>query len=194
VIRIDRSGKVETLADKWEGKRLNAPNDIVVRSDGNVYFTDPAFGDQEKDRALDFYGVYRITPQGKLEIVAKPTGRPNGIALSPDQRILYVDNSDERNVRAYDLDAQGKPSGERIVVSDIEGTPDGMKVDSEGNLYVAANAVELYNATGKHLGSIRVPETPANCAFGDRDLKTLYITARTSLYRVRLLNRGAISY
>src|SRR5258708_2009882 len=99
VTRTDRKGKIEVLAERYQGKRLNSPNDIVVRKDGNVYFTDPAFGSSDDKRELDFYGVYRITTKGVLEVVAKPKGRPNGIALSPNGRILYVTNSEERNIR-----------------------------------------------------------------------------------------------
>ncbi|MCS6951410.1 MAG: SMP-30/gluconolactonase/LRE family protein [Bryobacterales bacterium] len=194
VIRTDKKGNVEVLAERWEGKRLNAPNDIVVRRDGHIYFTDPAFGQQAETRELDFYGVYHISPKGEMELVAKPAGRPNGIALSPDGRILYVANSDERNVRAYDLDRNGKASNERIVVSGIDGVPDGIRVDEKGNLYVTAKALSVYSPEGKLLATIELPETPANCAFGDPDFMTLYVTARTSLYRIRLNVRGAVQY
>lgn len=194
VVRMDKKGRMEVVAEKWEGKRFNAPNDIVVRKDGNIYFTDPAFGEQADTRELDFYGVYRITPKGVMSLVAKPAGRPNGIAFSPNGRILYVDNSDDRNVRAYDVDHNGDVSNERVVVSNIDGVPDGMKVDEKGNLYITAKGVAIYSAEGKLLHTIDTPETPANCAFGDPDLQTLYITARTSLYRVRLNVKGAVQY
>jgi gluconolactonase len=192
--RTDKKGRIEVLADKWQGKRLNAPNDVVVRKDGQIYFTDPAFGKGQDARELDFYGVYHLTPKGELEVVAKPQGRPNGIALSPNGRILYVDNSDEKNVRAYDLDRSGKATNERVLVSGIDGVPDGMKVDEQGNLYVTANDIVVYTPEGKFLGRIKLPETPANCAFGDDDLQSLYVTARTSLYRVRLDVKGSVQY
>jgi gluconolactonase len=194
VIRIDRKGKEEVLAEKWEGKRLNAPNDIVVRKDGQIYFTDPAFGNQADTRELDFYGIYHISPKGALELIAKPKGRPNGLAFSPNGRILYVDNSDDRNVTAYDLDHNGAASNERVVVTGIKGVPDGMRVDEKGNLYVTADGVAIYSPEGKLLRIIEVPETPANCAFGDSDLQGLYITARTSVYHVRLNVKGAVQY
>lgn len=194
VTRTDKKGKVEVLAEKYEGKRLNAPNDVVVRKDDHVYFTDPAFGNQQDKRELDFYGVFHVTPRGELEPIAKPKGRPNGIALSPTGRILYVTNSDERNIRAYDLDRSGAASNERVIVSSIEGIPDGIRVDEKGNLYVAANKIEVYTAEGKPLGSIALSETPSNCAFGDEDLQSLYITARTSVYRVRLDVKGSVQY
>lgn len=198
VTRTDRKGNIEVMAERWEGKRLNAPNDIVVRRDGHIYFTDPAFGRQAEGRELDFYGVYRIpakgAAQGPMELIARPEGRPNGIALSPNGRILYVANSDERNLRAYDVDRTGAASGERVLVSGIDGPPDGIRVDEKGNLYVTAKGVSIYSPEGKHLHTIELGETPANCAFGDPDLMTLYITARTSVYRVRLDVKGSVQY
>jgi len=194
VVRIDGDGKTDVLADNWQGKKLNEPNDIVVRHDGHVWFTDPAFGSADQRRELDFYGVFHISPKGVVDVVAKPKGRPNGIALSPDGRTLYVDNSDERNVRAYDVDRNGAASNERVVVSDIEGVPDGMKVDENGNLYVAAKAIFVYSADGHLMRTIPVPETPSNCAFGDSDWQSLFVTARTSVYRIRLDVKGAVQY
>ncbi len=194
VTRTDRKGNIEVLAEHWDGKRLNAPNDIVVRRDGHIYFTDPAFGQQAETRELDFYGVYHVSPKGEMELIAKPAGRPNGIALSPDGRILYVANSDERNLRAYDLDRNGKASNERVIVSGIDGVPDGIRVDEKGNIYVTAKGLAVYSPDGKLLTTIELPETPANCAFGDPDFMTLYVTARTSLYRIRLNVRGAVQY
>ena len=190
VTRTDKKGKVEVLAERWQGKRLNAPNDLAIRKDGDVYFTDPAFGNQQDARELDFFGVYRISRKGELEVIAKPRGRPNGIALAPDGRTLYVGNSDEKNVRAYDLDKSGAASNERVLISGIEGVPDGICADEKGDLYVAANAIEVYSPEGKPLGKIPVEETPSNCTFGDPDLGSLYITARTSVYRVRLDVKG----
>jgi gluconolactonase len=194
VVRTDKKGAIETIAEKWEGKRLNAPNDIVVRKDGHIYFTDPAFGDQSDKRELDFYGVYHITPKGVMNLIAKPAGRPNGIALSLNGRILYVANSDDRNVRAYDVDRNGAVSNERVVVSNIAGVPDGIRTDEKGNIYVTAKGVAVYTPEGKLLHNIELSETPANCAFGDADFQTLYITARTSLYRVRLKVKGSVQY
>lgn len=194
VIRTNPEGKVEVLAERFEGKRLNAPNDIVVRRDGHIYFTDPAFGAQADTRELDFYGVYHIPPKGEMELIARPAGRPNGVALAPNGRILYVANSDDRCVYAYDLDRSGKASNERVIVADIPGVPDGIRCDEKGNLYAAAKTVAIYTPQGKPLRSIEVPETPSNCAFGDPDFQTLYITARTSVYRVRLAVKGSVQY
>jgi len=194
VTRTDKKGKIDVLAERWQGKRLNAPNDIVVRKDGEIYFTDPAFGNQQDSRDLDFYGVFHISHRGEMEVVAKPKGRPNGVALAPSGRILYVTKSDDRNVRAYDLDKNGAASNERVVVSHIEGIPDGIRVDENGNLYVAAAHLGVYSPDGKELGTVHLTETPSNCAFGDADFETLYITARTSIYRVRLKVKGSVQY
>ena len=162
---------------------------------GHIYFTDPAFGpSQTEGRELEFYGVYHITPKGELNLIAKPEGRPNGIALSPDAKLLYVANSDERNVRAYDIAKNGAASNGRVLISGIEGVPDGMKTDEKGNLYVTAKQISVYSSEGKSIGTISVPEVPANCAFGDPDFKSLYITARTSVYRVRLDVKGAVHH
>jgi gluconolactonase len=193
VIRMSIDGNIEVIAERWNGKRLNAPNDIVVRRDGNIYFTDPLFTPLE-NRDLDFYGVYRIRPDGAMELIAQPKGRPNGIALSPDARILYVANTDERNVRAYDVDEGGRASNERVLIPELPGGPDGMRTDAKGNLFITARGVAVYSPTGESLGRIPVPENPRNCAFGDEDFRTLYITGQKSLFRVRLETPGAIHY
>src|SRR6185369_13001685 len=143
VIRTDKKGKVEVLAERWEGKRFNAPNDIVVSKNGHVYFTDPAFGNQADHRQLDFFGVFLIGTKGELSVVAKPSGRSNGIALTPNGKILYVSNSDDRNIRAYDVDKAGAVANERVVVPKVEGIPDGIKVDEKGNLYVTAKGLTV---------------------------------------------------
>lgn len=190
VTRTDKKGKVEVLAERWQGKRLNAPNDVAIRKEGDVYFTDPAFGNQQDARELDFYGVYHISRKGELELIAKPKGRPNGIVLSPDGRTLYVSNSDEKNVRAYDLDKNGAAANERTLITGMDGVPNGICVDEKGDLYVAANQLQVYSAEGKSLGAVATQETPSNCTFGDPDLGSLYITAHTSVYRVRLNVKG----
>jgi gluconolactonase len=191
VTRTDKKGAIEVLADRWEDKRFNAPNDIVVSKTGHVYFTDPAFGSQADHRELDFYGVYHLPPKGPLKLVAKPAGRPNGIALSPNGRILYVSNSDERNVRAYDLDKNGETSNERVAISGIAGVPGGMRVDEKGNLYIAADGLAIYSPEAKLLHTIELHARPSNCAFGEADYRTLFITDRGSVYRTRLDVKGA---
>lgn len=192
VSRIDKQGKAEVIAERWEGKRFNAPNDVVVRKDGNVWFTDPAFGAQADTRELDFHGVFRVTPKGVLELLAKTKTRPNGIALSANGRTLYVTNSDERNVRAWDLDKIGAASNERVVLSNIKGVPDGIRLDEKNNIYVAARGVTVYAPDGKIIREFEFAEKPSNVTFGDADLQSLFVTARTSVYRIRLNVKGAV--
>lgn len=185
--------KVEVLAERFEGKRFNGPNDIVVRKDGQVYFSDPAFGAQSEVREMDFHGVYHMSPKGELSLIAKPKGRPNGVTLSPNGRILYVANSDERKVYAYDLDSRGKAGNERVFLAGLDGVPDGLRTDEKGNVYVAANHVYIFSPLGKGLHTIHMGEKPSNMAFGDADRMTLYITAKTSVYRARMKVKGAVS-
>ncbi len=192
VVRTNlKTGKQEVIAERFEGKRFNAPNDICVRKDHNVYFTDPAFGQQADGREMDYYGIYRVSPKNELTLVAKPTGRPNGITLSPNGRLLYVANSDDRSILVYDVDRAGATSNERVFVSGITGVPDGIRTDEKGNLYVTCEDVAIYSPQGKLLRNLKIPETPRNLAFGDGDLQTLYVTAYTSVYRVRLPFKGA---
>ena len=192
VTRTSRSGQIEVLADKFEGKRFNAPNDIVVRRDGHVYFTDPLFTPLDH-RDLDFYGVYHVTPKGKIEAIARMKTRPNGVTLSPDGKILYVANTDERNIRAYDLDRNGQASHERVAIADLPAGPDGIRTDAKGNLYVAARGVVVYSPAGQQLGKIAVPVNPRNLAFGDKDLRTLYMVGN-SIFRVRVDIPGSVQY
>lgn len=194
VSRTEADGSVRAIAERYEGRRLNSPNDVVVRSDGTVYFTDPPYGIQPEEREQPLNGVYRILPDGTLELVADDFDRPNGLAFSPDERTLYIDDSPRRHVRAFDVLPDGRLGGSRVVC-DMDhpqpGSPDGMKIDVEGHLYVAgATGVWVFEPDGTHLGVVATPERPANLAWGDADRQTLYITARTSLYRVRTKVRG----
>ena len=192
VTRTDRNGRIEVLAEKFEGKRFNAPNDIVVRRDGHVYFTDPLFTPLDK-RELDFYGVYHLTPRGDIEAIARMQTRPNGVTLSPDGKVLYVANSDEKNIRAYDLDRSGRASNERVVIANMEGGADGIRTDARGNLYLAMRGVAIYSPSGTLLGKIKLPVNPRNLTFGDKDLRTLYMVGN-SVYRVRLDVPGSVQY
>ena len=184
--RTDKKGNVEVLAEKWEGKRFNAPSHIAVGRTGHAYFTDPAFGHRPDHRELDFYGVYHIAPKGGVTLVAKSAGRPNGIALSPNGRMLYVANADERCVRAYDVDKNGETSGERVLISKIEGVPGGIGMDEKGNLYIAAKGIAVYSPEGKPIHVIEMHDVLSSCAFGEADSKSLIITARGVVYRARL--------
>jgi gluconolactonase len=193
VVRMEKDGSVSVVASEFEGKRLNAPNDVVVRRDGQVYFSDPASDAVLDPRELGFNGVYHVTPAGKISLVAKMT-RPNGVALTPDGKTLYVADTQQRKIMAYDLDAQGNASRERVFIDGIDGGPDGLRVAANGNLYIACRGIAIYTPDAKLVKMIEFPETPANCAFGDSDLRTLYVTARTSVYRVRIPDQGALQY
>jgi gluconolactonase len=179
------------IADRYQGKRLNAPNDLTIRKDGTIFFTDPAFGAQSDARELDFHGVYRVVPRGGITLLLKPKGRPNGLALTSNGRLLYLVNADERRVYAYDVDGKSDLTNERVVVDGVEGVPAGITLDEKGNLYVAAAKVFVYSPQGQLLHTIHLGEKPSNVTFGDEDRMTLYITARTTLYRARMKVRGA---
>lgn len=187
-VSVATLGQAEvTLVERYQGQRLNSPNDLVVRSDGTIYFTDPPYGLGNRQREVPFNGVYRIDRMGDLtaEWEGPLSSRPNGLALSPDEQVLYVADT-VGLVRAYDVLASGALANERIFVPNLGG-PDGMAVDTAGNLYVTASAgVAVYGPDGHAFGVIPVPRQPANCAFGGADHRTLYITARQGLYRVAL--------
>ncbi len=184
VTRTDKSGAVEVIADRWQGKRLNAPAGIAVSKAGHVYFTDPAFGYQSDQRELDFYGVYHVPPKGPIEVVARPAGRPHGIALAPNGRTLYVSNADEHNVRAYDVDRSGAASNERVLVSNIAGVPGGLCVDEKGNLYVAANGIGIYTPQGQLEHTIEMADPVSACTVVDSEPLVIYATSRGTVYRL----------
>ena len=194
ITRTAKNGKMEVIAARFEGKRFNAPNDVVVRRDGNVYFTDPAFGNQQDTRELDFDGVFRVTTRGQIEAIAKWKTRPNGLALSPNGRTLYVSDSDGQAIRAFDLDRAGVASNEHVLISKVPGVPAGIRTDEMGNLYVAGKGVLIYSPQGELMRTIQLSETPSNLAFGDPDFSTLFVTARTSVYRIRVGVKGSVPY
>ena len=196
VSRTEADGSVVAVADRYQGGRLNSPNDVVVKSNGVIYFTDPPYGIQPEEREQPCNGVYRILPDGTLELLIDDFDRPNGLAFSPDESILYIDDSPRRHVRAFDVRADGTLSNSRII-ADMDhpqpGSPDGMKVNEQGQLFVAgATGVWVFEPDGELLGVLATPERPANCAWGDADRKSLYITARTSLYRFRVQVAGIV--
>ena len=184
VIRTEADGTVSALADRYEGKRLNSPNDLVVARDGSVYFTDPPYGVKEEERELDFQGVFRVSADGKkLTLLVKDFVKPNGLAFSPDGKTLYIADTEKAHIRAFEVRKDGM-LGKGRVFAPIP-WPDGMKVDRAGNVWCpGGEGVSVFNGAGKLLGVVPVPEGPANCAFGGPDGKTLFITARTGLYRV----------
>ena len=186
VTRTDKNGKIEILADQWEGKHFNAPAHIAVSKTDQVYFTDPAFGSQVDRRELDFNGVYHLPPKGPLKLVARSATRPNGIAVAPNGRTLYVANSDDHNVRAYDIDKNGDTSNERVLIAGLKAPPLGLTTDEKGDLVVAAAGILIYSPEGKLLHTMPIHEIPSASAFGEADLKSLFVTARGMVYRARL--------
>lgn len=196
VVRTEVDNTISVLAGIFQGKRLNSPNDIVVRSDGSIYFTDPTFGLGHPPRwqELAFKGVYRISPQGELSLLVDDYEMPNGLAFSPDESILYINDTFRGHIRAFEVSKDGSIARGRIFTElkgEGPGAPDGMKVDWIGNVYCTGpGGIWIMNNEGKPLGRINLPEVPANMTFGDVDFKTLYITAQTSVYRVRLNNTG----
>ena len=201
VTRLEKNGVVTVLADSFEGKRLNSPNDLVYKSDGSLYFTDPPFGlpkffdDPRKE--LAFSGIYRWS-NGKVQLLSRDLTGPNGIAFSPDEKYLYVGDWDEKKkvVMRYEVRADGT-LGSGTVFFDMTSAPgedaiDGIKVDREGNVYVSGpGGLWILSADGRHLGTVVAPEHPHNFAWGDADGRTLYLTAKSGLYRIRLRVPGA---
>ncbi len=194
--RTEIDGSVSVLADQYQGRRLNSPNDVVVRSDGSIYFTDPPYGLKNLDtwKELSFNGVYRLTPDGKLVLLVDDFDRPNGLAFSPDESVLYIDDTARCHIRAFDVSPDGTLSNGRVFIdmqSAETGSADGMKVDRKGNIYCTGpGGIWLIDSNGRCLGRIAIPEAPANLAWGDKDWRTLYITARSSIYSLRLAVPG----
>jgi gluconolactonase len=200
LIRMAPDGHYTVLADKYEGKKFNSPNDVIVGPDGALYFTDPTLdlvkGEKQE---IPFQGVYRIDEKGRVQLLTKDLTQPNGLAFSPDGQHFYVDDSEERNIRVYDVAADGRLLNGRIFGEEKavphDGVPDGIKVDVRGDLFVTGpKGIWVWDAQGHHLGTIVMPEQPANLAWGDKDYRTLYITATTSVYRLRTRVRGFIPY
>ena len=184
VTRTEKNGKIEVLAQSWEGKRLNAPLQIAVARTGHAYFTDPAFGEQSDRRELDFHGVYHIPPKGPITLVGRFASRPRGIALSPNGRTLYVTNPDDHNVRAWDVDRNGETSNERVLAK-VEGAAGGIAVDEQGNVWVAAKGLVVFNPEGKPIHRIDIVEPVSSLAFGEADMKTLFLAERGTVVRAR---------
>ena len=194
VSRLEADGSITVVADGYQGKRFNRPNDVVVRSDGSIYFTDPITGGIEPE--LDFLGVYRVSPDlSSLTLLVDDITFPNGLAFSPDESILYVNNSRQSFIKAFDVNADGTLASGRVLCElkgELEGNPDGMKVDVEGNLYCTGpGGLWIMDPSGEHLGTILVPETHAtNCAWGGDDWKTLFITTFVALLRIPMKVAG----
>ncbi len=174
-VSIERTDAAAAIASSYEGKRLNSPNDVVVRSDGRVFFTDPPYGITEDQRELPFNGVFTIEPSGGLTLLATDFDRPNGLAFSPDERTLYIADTNRNHVRAFDVAADGTLSNGRVFVTVREdGRPDGMKVDTDGRLYVCAKTVQVFAPDGRPLGVIDCPQMPAILRLGRGRLDALH--------------------
>jgi len=189
VTRTEKDGKITVLAETYEGKKLNSPNDVVVRADGVVYFTDPPYGITDDKKELPFQAVFAVLKDGTLKAVATDFNKPNGIGLSPDQKTLYVADTDGKHIRAFDVAADGSLSNNRVFCE--LPMPDGMAIDTKGYVWCTAeDGVRVFSPEGKLVHTVATPQVPANCAFGDPDLMTLYITARTALCSVRATTPG----
>lgn len=190
VARLEKDGTTQTsLADKFEGKRFNSPNDIAVKSSGSIFFTDPDFNiPQGEIRELSIKGIYRLGKNGSIKLLDDTFDKPNGICFSPDEKKLYVCESPKAIVYVWDVDDDSTITNKKLFYAIPEkGYADGMKCDADGNLFCTGpGGVWVISPDGKLLDKITTPETPTNCNWGDSDRKTLYITAQTSVYKIRL--------
>jgi gluconolactonase len=194
VIRIEKDGSRTLIADRFEGKRLNGPNDIIRSKDGSIYFSDPPYGLPRRNEAeLPFCGVYRFR-DGKLDVMTKDLAVPNGLAFSPDEKYLFV--ADGSTIKRFDVQKDGTIANPAVFFDlatvNRRGSPDGFRVDSRGNIFTSGpRGIYVISPEGKHLGTINVPENPANCTFGGKDGRTLFITAQSGLYSIQTKTTGA---
>jgi len=204
VSRTNLKGVYRVMADQYQDKQLNSPNDIVVKGDGSVYFSDPNFGRRERvgiprSQELPIQGVYRFEPdQGELTLLADDFENPNGLCFDLQEKRLFINDSPRGHIRVFDVNEDGSLSDGRVwaeVHGSGPGVPDGMKFDSAGNLYCCGpGGVHIYDAEANRLGWIEIPEQTANFVWGDADLCSLYLTASTSLYRLRMRQSGYLPY
>jgi gluconolactonase len=201
LVRLGREGEREVLASHFEGRQLNSPNDVVVRSDGTIFFTDPPYGRINdthgvvRPQQLPFQGVFAVHPDGTLHLLADDFAKPNGLCFSLDERTLYVADTERMHVRSFAVSADGTPTGSDVFVDltpDAPGFPDGMRLDAEDNLWTTGpGGLWVVDPSGTVLTRVAIPEVAANLAWGGDDLRDLFVTASTSLYRIRTTVRGA---
>jgi gluconolactonase len=198
VSRTEADGTITAIATHYQGGRLNSPNDVVVRSDGTIFFTDPPYGIKPEQKEQPCNGVYRIAPGGEITLLVDDFDRPNGLAFSPDEKTLYIDDTVRKHIRAFDVAADGSLSNGRLfceMASDLNTGPDGLKIDVQGNIYsTGPGALWVYTPSGELVGTIEGPQVPANVAFGGADGRTLYLTARTGVYSLRTKLAGMAVY
>ena len=200
IIEVTPDGKYKVLADHYEGKRFNSPNDVIVGPDSALYFTDPTLdlvaGEKQE---IPFQGVYRLDDTGNVRLLTRNLTQPNGLAFPPNGKKFYGDDSEQRKIRVYDVGTDGTLNNGRIFGEEPggknDGVPDGIKVDKNGNLFVTGpKGIWVWDAKGNHLGTIVTPEQPANLTWGDKDYRTLYITATTAVYRLTTKTQGFVPY
>jgi gluconolactonase len=200
IIRITPDGKYTVLADHFEGKKLNSPNDVVIGPDGAIYFTDPTLDlVKGETQEIPYQGVYRLDDSGKVTLLTKDLTQPNGLAFSPDGKRFYVDDSAEKNIRVYDVQTDGTLTNGRIFGDEKgnkgEGVPDGMRVDRKGNIFVTGpKGIWVWDPQGHHIGTIAMPEQPANLTWGGPHYDTLYITATHGVYKLHTKTKGFVPY
>lgn len=195
VTRLERNGHISILAQKWKGKYLNSPNDIIVKSDGSIYFTDPYSPDVGNKKETKENGIYRISQQGEVKLLAD-MNRPNGLTFSPDEKYLYIDDTNEQLIRRFQLKEDGTLTDMGIFAKMEDswgnGAADGMKADEKGNLFVTGpGGITIWNPLGKVMGRIEFPEIAANLCFGGKNRRQLFVTAQTSVYVLRVKTKGA---
>ncbi len=191
VVRVEKDGTIKVLATAFEKKKLNSPNDAVWHESAVIFFTDPPYGLEGRAQEQSSNGVYAIHPYAPVVMVAGDFQKPNGIALSPDGAALYVADTDRNHIRSFAVTKEGKTSGGSVLCE--VPTPDGIRVDTEGRIWATSSrGVVVFDSTGKELETIVFPQIPANCGFGGPDGKTLYVTARTAVYKVRTKATGLV--
>ncbi|HVW11923.1 MAG TPA: SMP-30/gluconolactonase/LRE family protein [Bryobacteraceae bacterium] len=194
LVRMDKRGKMETIASTFAGKKFNGPNEVVVRRDGQVYFTDPAFAGAIDQRELDFNGVFHAKPGGEVEALARWKTRPNGVALSGDGKKLFVSDADRHAIVQFDLDSRGGATGSRDFITGIHGVPAGLRLDTTGRLFVAALGLAIYSPDGKLIRNLLDSRRVLNCAFGGPDLDLLYVATPREVLEVKIGVKGALQY